>query len=430
MYSNRPAIRVKTLSKKYTLGGPQEKYLTFRDMIINSLKAPFRRFHRGPSDEGFWALRDVSFDIEQGQVVGIIGRNGAGKSTLLKILSRITAPTEGTVELHGRVGSLLEVGTGFHPEMTGRENIFLNGSILGMKKIEIEQKFDEIVKFADVDKFIDTPVKRYSSGMYVRLAFAVAAHLDPEILVVDEVLAVGDVTFQNKCIGKMHNLSKTGKTILFVSHNLTAINRLTDSCIVLDKGKIVFTGPTISAIDYYLHSISSQQNTIRTEGFIDFHPRIDSKVQFIQVSIHNKESVITGFLYYQEDFEIRMRIRINDTIAMCYVGFTIENSRHDGIFRVTDDDTQEPFLSGAMPGVYEYRFKVPGCWLRPDKYWLSIFIGPHDIDGQNCILMFEIEDVSSRRALGNPPEGRGYYDYPVTPEIKWDAVRLSKENDT
>jgi lipopolysaccharide transport system ATP-binding protein len=246
------AIRVRGLGKKYTIGGPQEKYLTFRDALVNSVKAPFKRFERTPFSEEFWALKDLSFDVKRGEVIGIIGRNGAGKSTLLKILSRITSPTEGIVELHGRVGSLLEVGTGFHQEMTGRENIFLNGSILGMKKAEIEQKFDEIIKFADINKFIDTPVKRYSSGMYVRLAFAVAAHLEPEILVVDEVLAVGDAGFQKKCLGKMGEVAKEGRTVLFVSHNMGAIRNLCKTGILLENGKINKIGDIESVVGQYL----------------------------------------------------------------------------------------------------------------------------------------------------------------------------------
>jgi lipopolysaccharide transport system ATP-binding protein len=204
------AIRVSHLSKQYKLGGPQEPYHTFRDAIVNSLQTPLKIFKKSPTLEDFWALKDISFEVEQGEVIGIIGRNGAGKSTLLKILSRITTPTEGTVELRGRVGSLLEVGTGFHPELTGRENIYLSGSILGMRRLEIDEKLDAIVKFSEIEQFLDTPVKRYSSGMYVRLAFAVAAHLEPEILIVDEVLAVGDAAFQKKCLGKMGDVAKEG----------------------------------------------------------------------------------------------------------------------------------------------------------------------------------------------------------------------------
>ena len=255
MSSNHPAIRVSHLSKQYKLGGPQEPYHTLRDAIVNSLKAPLKVFHKAPPVEGFWALKDVSFEVEPGEVVGIIGRNGAGKSTLLKILSRITSPTEGTVELHGRVGSLLEVGTGFHPELTGRENIYLSGSIMGMKRSEIDVKLDDIVKFSDVEKFLDTPVKRYSSGMMVRLGFSVAAHLDPEILIVDEVLAVGDAQFQKKCLGKMDQVSKgEGRTVLFVSHNMSMISSLCDSGFLLEKGKIRTSGPIENVINAYLNS--------------------------------------------------------------------------------------------------------------------------------------------------------------------------------
>ena len=222
-------IRVDSLSKQYRIGGKQEGYRTLRDTLTETFVSPFRRARkllRGHAygaaelDEIIWALRDISFEVKRGEVVGIIGRNGAGKTTLLKILSRITEPTEGYAEIHGRVGSLLEVGTGFHPELTGRENIYLNGAILGMKKAEIERKFDEIVDFAEIEKFIDTPVKHYSSGMYVRLAFAVAAHMEPEILLVDEVLAVGDAAFQKKCLGKMGEVAEGGRTVLFVSHNM------------------------------------------------------------------------------------------------------------------------------------------------------------------------------------------------------------------
>ena len=249
MSTDHPAIRVSHLGKKYSIGGPQEKYLTFRDAIASSFKAPFKRILSNETPPEFWALKDVSFDVEQGEVVGIIGRNGAGKSTLLKIISRITSPSEGTVDLYGRVGSLLEVGTGFHPELTGLENIFLSGSILGMKKREIENKLDEIVKFSEIEKFLDTPVKRYSSGMYVRLAFAVAAHMDTEILLVDEVLAVGDAAFQKKCMGKMGDVAaKEGRTVLFVSHNMNAIEQLCKYCILIEKGTIKQKGSNVSQI--------------------------------------------------------------------------------------------------------------------------------------------------------------------------------------
>ena len=253
----KTAIRIKHLGKRYRIG-QRESYKTFRDAITNIAATPFRQMMKKSNssngDEYFWALKDVSFEVEPGEVVGIIGRNGTGKSTLLKILSQITSPTTGSVELHGRVSSLLEVGTGFHPELTGRENIYLSGSILGMKRREIDEKFDDIIKFADVEKFLDTPAKRYSSGMYVRLAFAVAAHLEPEILLVDEVLAVGDASFQKKCLNKMQNVGEEGRTVLFVSHNMPAITRLCPRTILLDAGSVMHDGPSPQVVSTYLRS--------------------------------------------------------------------------------------------------------------------------------------------------------------------------------
>jgi lipopolysaccharide transport system ATP-binding protein len=281
--SSDTIISVENVGKRYTLHhkGNGERYTALRDVIARQAVAPFKAIGKkirlsngsngslphgstGPSSknsvEHFWALKGVSFEIKQGDVVGIIGRNGAGKSTLLKILSRITEPTEGRIRIKGRVASLLEVGTGFHPELTGRENIFLNGAILGMSRAEIKVKFDEIVAFAEVERFLDTPVKRYSSGMYVRLAFAVAAHLEPEILIVDEVLAVGDTEFQKKCLGKMEDVSHSGRTVIFVSHNMAAITSLTRTSALLQAGKCVFFGETQEAVAKYLSSMQSQES--------------------------------------------------------------------------------------------------------------------------------------------------------------------------
>ncbi len=253
----KPIIRVENLSKRYQLGSDQKPYATFRESLIETARKPLQMLKRdnGNAKEknGFWALKDINFEVNPGEVVGIIGRNGAGKSTLLKVLSRITEPTKGKIELFGRVGSLLEVGTGFHPELTGRENIFLNGSILGMRREEIARKFDEIVDFAEIEKFLDTPVKHYSSGMYTRLAFAVAANLEPEILIVDEVLAVGDAEFQKKCLGKMKSVSDNeGRTVLFVSHNMTAVKSICQRGIMLKSGIQEYDGNAISAVDFYM----------------------------------------------------------------------------------------------------------------------------------------------------------------------------------
>ena len=276
-----PVVQVSNIGKAYRLGEPDMRHAMFRDALFAALKAPFRRLSElRQSAKGvdlFWALRNVSFDLREGEVVGIIGRNGAGKSTLLKILSRITEPTEGEVRLRGRVASLLEVGTGFHPELTGRENVYLNGAILGMFKAEIDRRFDEIVAFSEIEKFLDTPVKRYSSGMYVRLAFAVAAHIEPEILIVDEVLAVGDMAFQAKCLGKMKEVSRaSGRTILFVSHNMPAVRALCTRSIVVDAGKILFDGGVEEGARTYMRGNSSAgpQAIVRFDATHGNEPRM------------------------------------------------------------------------------------------------------------------------------------------------------------
>jgi lipopolysaccharide transport system ATP-binding protein len=281
----QPIIKSTGLSKQYHIGARERINRTFREALIDVLLSPIRNFRNlrrltkvendYSTQETIWALKDVSFEVYQGEVVGIIGRNGAGKSTLLKILSRITEPTSGEILLQGRVSSLLEVGTGFHPELTGRENIYLNGTILGMRKREIDSKFDEIVSFSEIEKFLDTPVKRYSSGMYVRLAFAVAAHLEPEILLMDEVLAVGDTAFQKKCLVKMGNVAKEGRTILFVSHNLASIQNLCHRAIIIDKGNLIFSGKVYDVIDHYLSGFE-KNNT--------FAPK--SRERYSNVKIH------------------------------------------------------------------------------------------------------------------------------------------------
>ena len=358
MSSNHPAIRVSHVSKQYKLGGREEPYHTLRDAIVNSLKAPMKMFHKAPPVEGFWALKDVSFEVEPGEVVGIIGRNGAGKSTLLKILSRITSPTEGTVELHGRVGSLLEVGTGFHPELTGRENIYLSGSILGMKRREIDAKLDEIVKFSGVEKFLDTPVKRYSSGMQVRLGFSVAAFLEPEILIVDEVLAVGDAQFQKKCLGKMEQVSKgEGRTVLFVSHNMGAIVQLCDRCIVLHSGNVQYSGNVRNSIDYYLDSEEiNKNNTFKSK------PTNSNYFEFIGLQDEqNKEKIEFG---YDEDIVLFIRMKIQEWHPSLELAISVYSKLKTRIFTFevalnkyySDNDTvnlkitlQRNFL---VPGAY------------------------------------------------------------------------------
>jgi lipopolysaccharide transport system ATP-binding protein len=309
---NDIAIRVENLGKMYRIGGEQESYQTFRDAITRTVSAPFRRASdllRGQSygaaglKEEIWALKDISFEVKRGEVVGIIGRNGAGKSTLLKVLSRITEPTSGYADIYGRVGALLEVGTGFHPELTGRENVYLNGAILGMSRRDIDRKFDEIVDFAGVEKFIDTPVKHYSSGMGLRLGFAVAAYLEPDILVVDEVLAVGDAEFQKKCLGRMTDIAGEGRTVLFVSHNMAAISSLCQSAFLLNQGQIIYKGTSSEAISYY---IQNSQNIVQQ----DLSDRIDrTGTQSTRVEVihfRSSQGIITDTVLSGEDVEIEL----------------------------------------------------------------------------------------------------------------------------
>ena len=316
------AIRVQNLSKKYRIGEAQARYKTLRETLVSTVKHLVPSNHKGSSqmpETMIWALNDVSFEIHQGEVVGIIGRNGAGKSTLLKVLSHITSPTKGRVEIHGRVGSLLEVGTGFHNELTGRENIYLNGAILGMKRLEIERKFDEIVAFAETEKFLDTPVKYYSSGMYMRLAFAVAAHLEPEILLVDEVLAVGDAEFQKKCLGKMGEVAQGGRTVLFVSHNMVAISQLCPQCYWLDNGLLKQQGSTNAVVTAY----SSSQDITNTGIFDQRQVKGDGQVEFVSYQVMNQEGQPFPLPVTNEDILVAVRMRIKLPIRQPAAGISI-----------------------------------------------------------------------------------------------------------
>ena len=373
MTSDHPAIQVRGLGKKYRIGGPQEKYLTFRDAITNSFKAPFKRFSSPGALPEFWALKNVSFDVEQGEIVGIIGRNGAGKSTLLKILSRITTPSEGTVDLYGRVGSLLEVGTGFHPELTGRENIFLSGSILGMKKREIGDKLDEIVKFSEIEKFLDTPVKRYSSGMYIRLAFAVAAHLDTEILLVDEVLAVGDAQFQKKCMGKMEDVAtKEGRTICFVSHNMGAIQRLCNRTLLLSEGQITEDGQTASVIEQYL-ALGLLFQGERVWKNLNEAPG-DEIVRMTAVRAMNNQKKVTSQFSVREPIYIEIEFSPLKNDVVLDVGFFFNNITGTLIFTAGDYQDVEWEGKTRQKGVYRTRCEIPGDFLNEGEIRISSII--------------------------------------------------------
>ena len=365
------AIKVEQLSKSFIIGHQKvEQYTVLREVIANNFKNIWRKTKElykdsymveGDEEEEFWALKDVSFEIEQGDRVGIIGRNGAGKSTLLKILSRITEPTKGRVTIRGRIASLLEVGTGFHPELTGRENIFLNGAILGMTRIEIRRKFDEIVAFAEIEKFLDTPVKRYSSGMYVRLAFAVAAHLEPEILIVDEVLAVGDAQFQKKCLGKMEDVSKNqGRTVLFVSHNIVVINQLCNKCLLLSKGANAGYGPTEVIVNKYLNSEN------QTHVFV-------KKEQEIYFTSFHCYSVADDILRPDAACFFEFGIFCNSKNKKVHVAFGINDKYGNRLF--TPFTKYDNTLIELNEGENIVLCEIEKLYLKPDVYYLHLYVG-------------------------------------------------------
>lgn len=397
-------IRAEGLSKRYFIGETARKYSykTIRDVISDSLVSPFRRTNnllRGQTTsaaelhKAFWALKDVSFEVEHGEVIGIIGHNGAGKSTLLKILSRITEPTAGRIRIRGRVGSLLEVGTGFHPELTGRENIYLNGSILGMRKAEIERKFDEIVTFAEIDEFIDTPVKHYSSGMYVRLAFAVAAHLEPEILVVDEVLAVGDASFQRKCLGKMSSVAKEGRTVLFVSHNMTAILSLCSRAYMLDKGKIISSGQVDDVVNSYLQSNTSALTSPLSE-------RKDRKgsggVFLTSIAVESVNSQVgNSTITCVDRLSIQVRYQAPKPLQRPRLSISIYSYTNVRIYRLDSEATGE--LPETLPAEGSIKCVTGPINLMPGQYYINvaIYIGGKDIADYveyACKLDVEITD--------------------------------------
>lgn len=375
-------LQVENLGKKYLIKHQQQvSYTALRDVITDKVKSLGKRIifpwnHKQSSThsttEEFWALKDISFKVKQGEVVGIIGRNGAGKSTLLKILSRITEPTKGRIRINGRVASLLEVGTGFHPELTGRENIFLNGAILGMGKAEIKRKFDEIVAFAEIEKFLDTPVKRYSSGMYVRLAFAVAAHLEPEILLVDEVLAVGDAAFQKKCLGKMGDVAKEGRTVLFVSHNMGAVRHLCSSVIHLDHGRVVGTGSVESIIDQYLRGIPSiDSNSPKTAA------KFLREIEFIDSSSHKVDSILAG-----SGGSFRVHFEVNgDVLTNVCVTIGVYELTGIKVVQLTTDHAYEKPTIEILSGKGHIDCQMDEILLTPGQYRVNVAFDGHKGNG-------------------------------------------------
>lgn len=361
----KPIISVKNLSKQYRIGRVRAPYLTLRELLAEMMRAPlkFLRANGEPIDDTIWALKDISFEIAPGEVVGIIGRNGAGKSTLLKILSRITDPTIGEVDLYGRVGSLLEIGTGFHPELTGRENIYLNGAILGMKKAEIDRRFDEMVAFAEIDKFLDTPVKHYSTGMHVRLAFAVAAHLEPEILVVDEVLAVGDASFQKKCLGKMDRVAKQGRTVLFVSHNLQAISQLTHRCLLLAEGECRIDGPTAEVVKAY---VSEELGGLGTS--VEYRAPANAPPNHL-ASARVYTSDEDGRHRWGQSITFEFQLRISEPVRGLCFSFQVVDELQQPICHLWIFDSEIPF--GRTRGSFKLRCEVPKFRLYMGSYSLT-----------------------------------------------------------
>jgi lipopolysaccharide transport system ATP-binding protein len=390
------AIRVDGLGKRYHIGR-QRGYRTLREAITEAVAHPFQRptSFRGQTaakpgvafdKNHIWALKDVSFEVRHGEVLGVIGRNGSGKSTLLKILSRITDPTEGTAEIHGRVGSLLEVGTGFHPELTGRENIYLSGVILGMKKAETRQRFDEIVDFAEIGEFIDTPVKHYSSGMYVRLAFAVAAHLGPDLLFVDEVLAVGDASFQKRCLGRMSQAAQTGRTILFVSHNMGAIASLCGRCLVLDSGRVVFGGAPVDAISVYTGTQHPVPDASTGTALADLPHTGTGRGRFVSLRVTplglqgaSVSSLLTG-----GDLQIWLEVRALEAVFDANVAVTVYDANG---YRIVDVNTalRGVFLSLAAGETAAVEFRVRNLLLRPGRYTLSLWLGRGAVEEMDAV---------------------------------------------
>lgn len=399
------AIRVEGLSKLYTIGEKQQPYRTLRDTVTDAFSKPLRALRRSRAEEqeeesSVWALKDLSFEIRRGDVVGVIGRNGAGKSTLLKVLSRITEPTTGFADIYGRVGTLLEVGTGFHNELTGRENIYLNGAILGMRRCDIQRQFDDIVAFAEVEKFVDTPVKHYSSGMYLRLAFAVAAHLDPEILFVDEVLAVGDLAFQNKCLGKMGDVARQGRTILFVSHNMGAVRSLCNTGIVLGGGNLVYSGDITSSIETYHRLVASSE---RRED-----PGTNRRGSgFSTVTLESHEG---STIQQSDEMEISTELHLEREVAGFVLLCVLEDMNQRRVLTMRRDSQE--MGAGRWKGTYRIRLRFPALWLEPGLYSLYFKAVPQ---GESTAHRY-VSDVF-HLDVGGRSSGSGSV---LSPNVAWD----------
>jgi len=435
-------IRVENLSKLYRVG-QFGGYNTLMDSLGSVTSTMFRRLRssasrkttsRNSDSNYIWALNEVSFEVKQGEVLGIIGRNGAGKSTLLKVLSRITAPTGGYAEIWGRIGSLLEVGTGFHPELTGRENVYLNGAILGMKKAEIDRKFDEIVDFSEIRRFIDTPVKRYSDGMRVRLAFSVASHLDPEILLVDEVLAVGDAMFREKCLGKMTKVASEGRTVLFVSHLMQAVEMLCSRVILLEEGKIILGGEPSEVIRYYLGD-KGDETSAQDKADFAFPDNPDKSAQIKRLRIFNARGELTNKHSIMEPIKIEIDFELRDNNPTLFIesvfhrvgGFS--ESYGQGSFLTTSTDWENyergnDNLKTVFPldaGIYSATINIPAPFFNAGAYEIELYLttGPQRQDTCRNIF-FEIEDKGSFASIVRSAQRSGFLAYP----LKWEIVKV------
>ena len=392
----KPVIQTEGLGKEYRRGRAATSGL-LRDSIVKALRSPASLLRRSNAEK-FWALRSISLEVNEGEVLGLIGRNGSGKTTLLKILSRITRPTEGWAEIRGRVGSLLEVGTGFHPELTGRENTYLSGAILGMSKREITARFDEIVAFAELEAFIDTPVKHYSSGMFVRLAFAVAAHLEPEILLVDEVLAVGDAKFQKKCLGKMGDVARAGRTIILVSHQLNQIRRLCDRSVWVDCGSVRLTGPTAEVVSAYETAMSSGERGSTTG-------RSEAKAEFLSWRILEPTGSSAHRLESLGPVTVAFRLKVNTPIYHGHQGIALFDAERRLMWASANDDLT------LQPGVHELIYKFPFLPLCPKPYnWqLSLWAEKENVDLWEAIPELQVASPNYQHALD---EWNGFLNLP------------------
>jgi lipopolysaccharide transport system ATP-binding protein len=429
----KPIIKVKSLSKQYRIGPRLTSYTTLREKLAEIIESPLKRVLNGKRSQvtaTVWALKDVSFEVHPGEVVGIVGRNGSGKSTLLKTLSNITQPTAGSVELYGRCGSLLEVGTGFHPELTGRENVFLNGAILGMSRAEIRQHFDEIVAFAEVDEFMDTPVKHYSSGMYLRLAFAVAAHLRTEILFIDEVLAVGDTEFQRKCLGKVEGLAREGRTVLFVSHNMGAVAQLCGRALWLNEGRLESCGNSHDIVSAYLSSAYTGKHS--WERAHDASPS-QRDICLCSVRLYQGGRESNGVVSFNEEFTVEIAYEVKKVVADVSMVLRITSETGTIVFSSSDTDTvsdhqgqqSDPRGPGVescrsrQEGRYVSACKIPGRLLKSGNFFLAVGARRRQgtwIEFQENVLIFAVS------AVGNPVHARHHG--VITPILDWSVKKV------